>query len=206
MATEYATYRDILERVPHVSRADIVDDAMGGYRVHVVSKSEQSPRHVVREIVSLLRMSGWREIKADNVTVVQIRQDEGTANRGTRLKIAGFSVTYGASGYEAQCRFEHGSESYQGRATAPNSHLAIAHAALDAVNVALGPHSRLHLLEASQVTITNVPLSLALVTDVDDGVVAGIAVHREATEEETMIRAVLDAINRRFVLYLGQKV
>ncbi len=206
MTTEYAIYSEILERVPHITRANFTDDGLGGYRVHVVSHSVQSPRQVVREIVSLLRMSGWRDIKSDNVTVVQIQEGDEPRANWSRLQIAGFAVTYATSGYTAQCRLQHGSLSYEGEASSPSSHMAVAMAALAAVNEALGPHSGLHLIEAAQMTISGVMLSLALVTDVEGDVAAGIAVQRESTAEETMIRAVLDAINRRFVLFSGQKV
>lgn len=207
MTAEYAIYREILERVPHIRRADITDDGFGGYRVHVVSQSMQSPRHVVREIVSLLRMSGWRDIKSDNVMVVQIQQEDETRTGWSRLQIAGFSVTFdAAAGYLAQCRLTHGSEAFVGEAAATSSLVSVANAALAAVNQALGPHSGLRLVEATQTNVSGISLSLALVDDVEGEVVAGIAVHREATAEETMIRAVLDAINRRFVLFSGQKI
>lgn len=206
MTTDYAIYREILQRVPHVKRAEIADDGLGGYRVQVVSLSPQSPRHVVREIVSLLRTSGWHDVNPDNIMVVQIQQDDEPRANWGRLQISGFAVTFGSSGYEAECRFSHANETYVGLAVAPTSVMAVARAAVAAVNHALGQENGLHLLEATQLSISGVTLSLALVTDVEGDVVAGNAVHRELTAEETVIRAVLDAVNRRFVLFSGQKV
>jgi hypothetical protein len=206
MTTDYALYREILQRVPHVKRAEIADDGLGGYRVQVVSQSLQSPRHVVREIVSLLRTAGWHDVKSENVMVVQIQQDDEPRSNWGRLQIAGFSVSYGPMGYEADCRFTYGSEAFVGLAAAPTSVLAVARAAVEAVNQATGGDRGLHLLEATQLTISGVILWVALVSDVDGEVVAGNAVVRESTAEETVIRAVLDAINRRFVVFSGQKV
>lgn len=206
MTTEYAIYREVLERVPHVKRADISDDGAGGYRVQVVSQSGQSPRHVVRELVSLLRMAGWHDLKSENVMVVQIQQDDEPRANWGRLQISGFSVTYGPSGYEAECRFSHGSDAYVGVAVAPTSLLGVARASVAAVNQALGQENGLHLVEATQLSIAGVDMSVVLITDIDGDVVAGMAVHRDGTTEETMVRAVLDGINRRFVLFSGQKV
>lgn len=206
MTTDLALYREILQRVPHVKRAEIAEDGLGGYRVQVVSQSLQSPRQVVREIVSLLRTAGWHDIGPENVMVVQIQEDdEPRAARG-RLQVAGFSVTYGQSRYEADCRFAYGGETFVGLAVAPSSVMAVARAAVQAVNRALGQDNALHLLEATQVIVSGVVLWIALVTDVDGDVVAGNAVLRDLTAEDTVIRAVLDAINRRFVLFTGQKV
>lgn len=206
MTTEYDIYREILERVPHVRRAEITQDGSGGHRVQVVSQSLQSPRHVVREIVSLLRMSGWRDVKPENVVVVQIQQEDEPRAHASRLQIAGFAVTYGARGYEAECRLSHGRESFEGQAVAPSSVEAVARATVDAVNRAVGQNNGLHLLQATQVSLSGVELTLAVVADLDGEVMAGNAIHRDATAEEIMIRAVLDAINRRFVLFTGQKI
>ncbi|PSR20924.1 MAG: hypothetical protein C7B45_12890 [Sulfobacillus acidophilus] len=206
MTTEFATYREILERVPHVRRAEIVEDGLGGFRVQVVSQSLQSPRHVVREIVSLLRMSGWHDIAPENVVVVQIQQEDEPRTNWGRLQIAGFAVTYGDSGYEANCRLSHGQKLYEGLAVAPSSLEAVARATVAAVNETLGQVSGLYLIEARHLSIAGVPLILAVVGDRDGDVMAGNAIHRDAPPEEVMIRAVLDAINRRFVVYTGQKV
>lgn len=206
MTTEYAIYREILQRVPHVKRAEITDDGQGGYRVHVVSQSMQSPRHVVRELVSLLRMSGWHDIKMDNVMVVQIQQDDESRANWGRLRIVGYSVNYGPSGFEADCRFAHGEETFVGMAVAPTSLLAVARAAVAAVNQALGQENGLHLIDATEITLSGVEMAVALVTDIDGDVVAGMAIKRDQPVEETILRAALDAINRRFVLFSGQKV
>lgn len=206
MATQdYAIYREILEQVPHVQRADVLEDGAGGYRVQVVSHSMESPRHVVREIVSLLRSSGWRDIRAEHVMVVQIQQEEAPRRFG-RLKIAGFSMTFGMTGYDAECRLAHGVEVYVGTGQAPTGLQAVARAAVAAVNQALGQSAGLRLVESNELTVSGVALSLTLISDADSELVAGIAVRGEQTAEEAMIRSVLDAINRRFVMYSGQKV
>ncbi len=206
MTTERAIYQEVLQRVPHIRRVDITEDEMGNYRVHVLSQSPQSPRHVVREIISLLRTSGWHDIKPENVMVVQVQQPDEPAQAKGRLKISGFSVTYGPSGYEADCRLSRLDQVYEGAAVAPTSFIAVARAALVAVNRAIGQENVLRLLEATQIAVAGVTLSLALVIDVDGEIVAGNAVQRELTADESIIRAVLDAINRRFVLFSGQKV
>lgn len=206
MTATYQQYQEILHRVPHIDRAEIVDDPKVGVRVHVVSHSRQSPRHLVREIVSLLRSSGWHDIHADNVVIVQIQQDIETGSALGRLRIAGFSLTYGSSGYEAQCRLSHGNHIYAGHHIGFEGANAVAEATLCAVNEALGDKNGLRLIEAKQLTIAGVDLCLVLVIDGEGEVLLGNAVRRDATPEESMIRAVLDAVNRRFVLYTGQKI
>jgi hypothetical protein len=83
---------------------------------------------------------------------------------------------------------------------------AVARAALAAVNQALGQLHGLHLIEATRMSVAGVALTLVVVADADGEVMAGNAINRDATPEEIMIRAVLDAINRRFVLFTGQRV
>ncbi|MCY0879218.1 MAG: hypothetical protein OWU84_09790 [Firmicutes bacterium] len=204
--SQYQEYVDILQRAPHIKRAEVVDDGFGGYQVQVVSQSTQPPRHVVREIVSLLRSAGWHDIQAGQVTVVQVQAEDDQRRSFGRLRIAGFAVSYGPSGYKAQCRLVHGARFYEGEGVAPTSILAVARATVAAVNEALGQREGLHLVEATQLEVAGVSLSVALALDLDGEVMAGNAVHRDTTAEETMIRAVLDAINRRFVLFTGQKV
>lgn len=205
-ATGYEEYREVLERVPHIRRVEIGDDGLGHLRVQIVSKSAQSPRHVVREIISLLRSAGWRDIKADNIVMVQIQPDDEGQRTIGRLRIAGYSVTFGTAGYEATCRLTHGSQVYEGIYTAVTTIPAVAEATLAAVNQALGSDTRLRLIEATEIVVAGVSISLALVADEDGEVVAGNAVQRDVPAEEIMMRAVLDAINRRFILYRGQKV
>ncbi len=205
MTAQYEEYRDVLERIPHVKRAEIVEDGSGGVRVQVVSHSLQSPRHLVREILSLLRTSGWHDINADDVMLVQIQQEEETRRGLGRLRIGGFAVTFGTSGYHAECRLTHGGQTYDGQGSGATSVLAVARAAVAAVNGALGRTNGLQLLEATEMPVSGLALSIVLAVDEEGELMAGNAVHREATPEETMIRAVLDAINRRFVLYTGQK-
>ncbi len=205
MTAAYEEYRAILERVPHIQNVEIVDDGFGRARVQVLSHSSQSPRHVVREIVSLLRTAGWEDIKVDDVMMVQIQRDPDQRQALGRLRIAGFAVTYGDQGYEATCRLMHGEREFQGTGMAADSVQAVALATLGAVNNALGPKSGLKLMHAEELTVAGVAMALVLVKDEDD-ITAGNAIQRDLASEETMIRAVLDAINRRFVLYTGQKV
>lgn len=206
MTEGYMRYQAVLERLPHVKRADVVEDGLGGYRVHVVSESEQSPRHIIRELVTLLRASGWHDIDQDNVTVVQMQPDNLHQPPRGRLKILGFSVGYGEGGYRAQCRLSHGSHTYEGESVAHHRDMAVAQSAVAAVNQAIGLQESIRVMSVRQLVQSGVTLVLVLINDLEGEIMAGNAIHRDTTVEETIVRAVLDAVNRRFVLYTGQKL
>jgi hypothetical protein len=99
----------------------------------------------------------------------------------------------------------HGDRQYQGHGESASVLHAVATATLDAVNTALGTPSLLTLLESQEVSAAGRQLALVVVGGPDGDIMAGNAVMYD-TWEETVIRAVLDAINRRFLLYSGQKV
>lgn len=198
-------YQRALSRVPHVRRVDIQVDPEGNPRVHVVSDSEQSPRHLVRELVSLLRSYGWSDVQADHVMVVKVQQEYDKAPGLGRLRITGYAVGYGIQGYEAECRLGQGVRVFSGHSTSPNAQVAMAEATLDAVNQAIGQTRFLSLVEITTLTVAGIALVVALVMDSDREVMAGNAMLREVAED-SVVRAVLDAVNRRFVLFTGQKV
>lgn len=193
----------IILQLPHIRTATVQQDAEGQIKVRVLTDSGEAPRHTVREILSVLRNYGWSEIRADAVTVVQVQSDGEDGPGPGRPKIAGFALGYGPAGVQATCRLTWQARAYEGRGIGATRPIAVAQATLAAVNEVLAQFS--HLLLNSVDVVAGNGADVVVMTVVDSGeLLAGCAIVRE-TLEESVMRAALDAVNRRFHLYTGQK-
>ncbi|AEJ39019.1 hypothetical protein TPY_0824 [Sulfobacillus acidophilus TPY] len=205
MEDRYREFEAVLRRVPHIDHAEIISQDNGDVEVRVVSHSESAPRQVLREIVALLRSYGWTELNPEQIVMVKTQSPELSRPSMGRLKIGGYAVGFHQSGYRAESRLYYGERQYHGEAVSATVVLAMAGATLNAVNQALGPAAGLHVVEAKELPAAGRTIALIVVGDADGEVMAGNAVVYD-TLEDAVIRAVLDAINRRFILYSGQKV
>lgn len=205
MSSAFEEFQQVLARVPHVKRAQIYHGADGVPRVQVVSESSESPRHIVREIVALLRSSGWHNLGPEQVVVVKIQSEELGTQRAGRLRITGYGTGRLAEGYRAHCRLSYGDDDFEAESTSVNPSLALAEATLKAVSRAMGEEGLLRLHDVSSVATRGVEVILAVIQDLAGEYLAGNAMVRESAEL-AVVRATLDAVNRRFVMYTGQKV
>ncbi|MCL4319106.1 MAG: hypothetical protein M1596_04335 [Firmicutes bacterium] len=205
MTISWRELENIILRIPYIQGAHVVPDEEGHPKVHVLATAVQPPRHIIREVTALLRSVGFMNANADWVTVVQVHEEGDTAFSSTRLSIAGFAVGHNGSGIQATCRLNRGVEVFEAVAIGPSLAAAMAMATVGSVNEAL---ARLdHLVFNGVDIIRSGGIEVVLVTVVESGneVLSGSAVFRD-TMEDSVIRATLDAVNRRFLVYTGQKV
>ncbi len=189
--------------MPGVVVVHVYDQEPARTRVHVVVRSASTPRQVVRQIVSLLRNFGWKEIEPSMVTVVQIQESEGEGAGHYRLRIIGYSLVRSALGLEGVCRLGWGGLQCEGKVQGSAPLAVMAEATVAAVNQAVGS-AWVVVLDAKLVEQGGRSVALIMVRYGDEEVLTGSAV-MHGVLEETVVRATLDAVNRRLVLYSGAR-
>lgn len=205
MTPSWQELENIILRIPYIRGAHVLLDEEGHPKIHVLATTAQAPRHIIREVTALLRSFGAADASADWVTVVQVHEEGDTAFSATRLSIAGFAVGHGGTGIQATCRLNRGSEYYESTAIGPSLPVAMAMATVGAVNEALARLDHLVFNGVDIIRSGGAEVVVATVVESASEVLSGSAVLRD-TMEDSVIRATLDAVNRRFVVYSGQKV
>ncbi len=194
-------YEEIVSRMPGVVTAHVYDQGPERTRVHVVARSTATPRQLVRQIVSLLRNFGWKEIEPAMVTVVQMQESEDAGAGRYRLRIVGYALVRSALGLEGRCRLGWGGLQFEGKVHGPAPLTVMAEATIAAVNQAVGG-PWVVALDAKLVEQADRSVALVMVRYGSEEVLTGSAV-MHGVLEETVVRATLDAVNRRVMLYSG---
>jgi len=193
----------MVTRMPGVMSAQISQEGEDDARVHVVAQSSAAPRLVVRQVVSLLRNLGWTEASPEWVTVVQVAPLDHSSHGGNRLKIVGYSVVRMGNALEARCRLGKGAIIFEGHEIGSAAHAVLAEATVAAVNQALGG-PMVSVLDTRVIAQADRRVVVAMIRFGAEEVMTGSAVVHDVLEE-TVVRATLDAVNRRVVLYTGGK-
>lgn len=203
LAASVQEYERMVMRMPGVISARVFEEDDRPPRIHVVSEAVFTPRQIVRQVVSLVRNMGWTDASTDMVSVVQIqRADDGTG-AGNRLRIFGYSVKREANQLHGRCRLGRASAQFEGDAYGGVPTLVVAGATVAAVNQILG-QPLLTLLDVKIVSQVGHSVVLTMIRFGEKQMLTGSAIVRGVLEE-TVVRATLDAVNRRVVLYTGTK-
>ena len=203
VSSSFQEYERVVMRMPGVISARVYEDVSDSPRVHILGESYFTPRQVVRQVVSLLRNCGWNEIQPEMVTVVQIQDSEDGPRGVNRLRVVGYTLTRSSGRLEARCRLGRGVDQYEGAVTGTTPVRILAEATVSAVNDAIGRPLMVYL-NSEVVEQAGVSVVLVLVRYGQQEVLTGSAVIRDVLEE-AVVRAALDAVNRRVVLYSGGK-
>jgi hypothetical protein len=203
LPSAFQEYERMVIRMPGVVSAQIYQDDGQAPRVHIVSKALTPPRQMIRQVVSLLRNMGWQEMAPELVTIVQVAAADEDSPGHNRLKIFGYSLVRAGALFEARCRLGRGTAVFEGRAEGGIPATALAEATVAAVNETLGG-AVLAFLDVSILQQVEHSVVLAMVRFGKAEVLTGSAVVHGVVEE-TVVRATLDAVNRRVVLYTGAK-
>ncbi len=205
MSTSWRDLENVILRIPDVQGAQVLTDDEENPKIHVLANSERAPRHIVREITALVRSFGWANADPDWVTVVQVHEDDDSSFSATRLTIAGFSVGHVAEGISATCRLRRSDLVYQGTALGPTIPAAMSMATIGSVNQALADLGQLRFNGVNMILSGGTEVFLVTVAEAGEEILSGSAVVRD-TLEDSVIRATLDAVNRRFLVYTGRKL
>lgn len=199
----------LLERLPGVISARIVVNDWGAIEeVHVLATSERNPKQVVRDVESSLAARWGIAIDHKKVSVAQL-----TGNRPAacpvRLKILHVGLTTDAHRGQVEAKVvlgRTGDEEFESSGTAmsvnsvPQSRRALAQATLAAVNRLLESNYAFLLDELATFQIGSreiVTVIVTLLTPRNNEEVLVGAVVNKGDVNSAVVKAVLDAINRR---------
>ncbi len=205
MSTSWRDLESVILRIPEVQGAQVLTDDGENPKIHVLATSERAPRHIVREVTALVRSFGLGNADPDWVTVVQVHDDNDSSFSSTRLTIAGFSVGHVAGGISATCRLRRSDVVYEATAPGPSIPTAMSAATVGSVNQALAHLGQLTFNGVDIIRSGGAEVVLVTVAEAGEEILSGSAVVRDSLED-SVIRATLDAVNRRFLVYTGRKI
>lgn len=209
-----------LRRIPGVDGARVVFDNVGKpSEIHVLASLAKHPKQIVRDVQSVAKAAFDADIDRRIVSVVQLdghlssdgddpEDDDEIGGDGgsdpTRVVVDGVSIIRSGPRANAEVRLgRHGAQAIgrgEGAATATLLPSLVARATLDALGYLEPNAGRLEIEAATlqQVGARSVALvSLVLLGPSHEESLFGAAMVRQAGSEDAVVRAVLNAVNRR---------
>ncbi|HHW15400.1 MAG TPA: hypothetical protein GXX28_10790 [Firmicutes bacterium] len=207
------TLQEALEQVAGVLSARTVFAADGRLQeVHVLARQPRNPKQVVRDVEAVLAAQFGVELDHRHISVAQI-EDEESLDDSADLRLHPRAILVSNGGARAEVKVElisDDGEIYAGQASGIQSEAhrwrLIAKAALAALEDYFGSVCEFILDDVVLFDIstrfTGVLVGITLVTpEGEEGLVGSALVKRDAGE--AVVRAVLNAVNRRLVLTTG---
>lgn len=225
MSVSWPDVERTLCRIPHVTRAHVVPDAVGNVReLHIVATAGKPAKQLVRDVQSVAMASFGVDLDRHVVSVVQLDDppgDEGRAEAvpGDLREVPEVRLTPEArertllcgmtlQSQQGRCSISvalrwgarEASGSADGASTARGLHRLAAEATLDALGrlhpqVGVGGVEEVEIRQMGAGRVALVSIAHRF-ANVDD-VLVGTANVRAAGEFDAVARAVLDAVNRR---------
>jgi hypothetical protein len=201
-----AEIEEALSQVSEIRAARIVASDEGVIQeIHVLATPQKSPKQIVRDIESTIMARFGIAIDHRTVSIAQLGRDvapRDPRDRG-RARIKGVSAEVIGVHASAKVSLELDGEVYEGEAEGPASTTGrrrlVAQAALNAVDKYLNGDFGFALEDATLVDLGREKVAVSciiLVTPLGEQPLAGSAFARQG-ENESIVRATLDAINRR---------
>jgi hypothetical protein len=202
-------------RLPDLSAARIVTDNLGHpVEVHVLARPGKQPKQIVRDVQSVAMASFGLDLDRRIISVVQIGGDEVAEERDEdhheptepfRLRIVAINIE--VAGLRAYVRvtlahdIEERAGSAEGTIAAASRPRLVAGATLDAIQQ-LVPAAECLDLDSAQVARVGphdvAIVALVFVVPPTEQIVSGSAiVHQNQDPSDAVVRAVLDATNRK---------
>lgn len=200
---------NLIKQIKDIVSAKIITDSDGKIsEIHVISKSDRSPKQIVRDIESTLIAFLGSEIDHKKISVAQIK-DENEQLTETRLKIQGISTYKTQQNLEVKVLladsegtiFEgmaKGTASFQSRMS------TTAHATINAIQLFAGDSFVISLDDVHAFKIGNnqaISVLVSVLTGEKDELLLGGALVKHDIYE-AVVQAVLGAINRRISLLI----
>jgi len=203
-----------LGQIAEVTAARVVASPDGGIlEIHVLSTTLKSPKQLVRDIESTL-MAGFNiAVDHKKISIAQLGGDTSAASdeapvpgrdeQGARPRIHAINASVSGLYSDAAVTLEVGGELYDGRASAPSSQTGrqriIAQATLNAVSMVTNGSHTFALEDVAIIRLGREEVAVSCVTIVSplgEQSFTGSAMVRQ-NEKDSIVRATLDAINRR---------
>ena len=203
-------YQLLLNKLPGIIRSKIVTDENGNLiEIHILSDVSRSPKQIVRDIQSALLANDNLQVDHKIISVAQI-EDNQIGIREFRLSIDSIQMLSRQSKVEARVILKKDEQQFEGTSTGGNSPLGrlriVAEATLKAVHQFCNKEFLFVLSDVLPITLANrkvITVSVMHFTEKGDEHLSGSAfVHSD--ENEAVVKATMDAINRRLVLSNGK--
>ena len=198
-------YEELIKKINGVRDCQVFvcDDGSIG-EIHVVAQPGRSRTHIVRDVQSVLIASCGTRIDSRNISVLHI-DDYGT-ERSVRLRLIGIELTVSERKGKVRVKMDLGETSVVGEAegipSATRWNWLCAEAAVSALRKFLREDVMISIMDVR--VVESRPLKTILVTlQVSEGgkdtVLSG-SCPISCDERQAVVKATLDAINRRFPL------
>ena len=174
--------------------------------VDVLAEGNKAPAQIAADVKSFLFARFGLVVDLDRITVARVAAADEMGLREVRLRIAGFNVRHHDDEVQVEVGLREGARLHVGRAAAPRVRATVAwlaaQATLEAAQAALGVRGGWRIEDVTRVELAGARAMVVAVRHLGgDQEVLLLGTSLIGTDElEAGARAVLDAINRRFVM------
>jgi hypothetical protein len=193
--------------ISEIKAARIVASSYGAIQeIHVLALPSKSPKQLVRDIESTIMASFGIEIDHKKISIAQLGEeiiDDKPKAAQPRARIDYIHTRADGVNAHVAVNLEFGDQSHEGMAEGPASRSGrsrlVANATLDAVRKYLGSDLGFALEDVSVIQLGHERVAVScvvVVTPLGEQAFAGSALVK-ANENDSIVRATLDAINRR---------
>ncbi|MDQ7794206.1 MAG: hypothetical protein RDU89_07305 [bacterium] len=201
--TDAAAYEEVIRSIREVLAARVVTGPSGAIEeVHVLAGPGRHAKQIVRDIESACTAQFGVALDHKKISVAQVRGPEG-GSRGTRLKLKGIHLGTEGIRVAARVDLEWDGKIFTGEAaghaSGGNRKRLLAQATLDAVEECFQTGGAFALEDVHLCPLGHRMVALvgvSLFTREGEEMLTGSSAVRE-DEREAIVRAALDAINRR---------
>lgn len=207
-----STYERFLTQIEGITSAKIVSDKRGRIlECHILADDSRHVKQLVRDVQSALMAKYSLDIDYKCISIAQVGKSESKYSKtvDSRVKISSLSITYSEKNVGANVTLGYKGKLYEGYFEGSSSTTSIlasvARATVISINKMLGNENGYSLLDATQLNLGGCPVCVVAIRTNDnklDETLVGSAVIRDDMNR-TMVRAVLDAVNRNISLMLG---
>ncbi|NLU35408.1 MAG: hypothetical protein GXX01_00045 [Clostridiales bacterium] len=204
------SYQNLLNKIPGVINTKVVANEEGKpTEIHVLADLSRGPKQIVRDVQSALLASYNLSVDHKIISVAQI-EDNNIGVRESRLAIESIQIYSKSGKIEACILLKKDEQLYEGIAVGGNSSKArmrvISEAVLRAIHRYLKQDFIFILSDVIRVNLTDqevIVVSITHLTDKGEEYLSGSAFIKN-DEDEAVVKATLNALNRRLTVYSTQ--
>ncbi len=205
---EARQYENTIEKIKDVIACRVVLSENGDVEeVHILASSGRSPRHIVRDVESAILAACGVRIDRRKISIAQINKEEVIKEKG-RPKLVKVALAAGENNAEVAVEIALGDVLASGRAIGiptPNRWLWLAaDATLDALSKFLPPRAKIVLSDVCVTQSKSVRVAVVTLVLLENGreLILSGSCPITYDERESVVKATLDAVNRKFPMLL----
>jgi len=202
-----ASMEEIVNSLPDIISSKVVlDENDAILELHVLSNNNRNPKQISRDIQSALAAKFGISIDHKKISIAQVAFNQ-SADNDSRLVID--SINYSTIGNIAEIKvlLRKGDVVYEGVAKGANSTMntyrLIASATLDCIHSLLNVSNTFVVEDIEKINLAKrdvLTIAISFITSYQEELLVGSAIVRK-NEKESIVKATLDAINRRIVMF-----